>query len=360
VKAKTPGPASAKAAPAAQVEDYSSPIARAKLLRQRSVTLGIRPMRERWRYIFVGDKPYRVWSKESTPATAMFLDGVNYDYFSALADMFERELDCEHAWAIRLALRTTYGQALEAFFALLFAVLQAPLDPAAWLLLYRAEDIVGLLQRFEGGADLPSFILLPEPRTWESVVRLFYPLDLGEIDAPDLKVTRFAELWKRLSEEMLDPVAAAEYNSLKHGFRARAGGSTFVIDGHLVLDSEHGSWFPLLEKNNRNVFIRVAARTWSPKVLCSTLRLIASSIGNLLTVLRQLNSTQDPPPLELSIPTEEDFSASEPGAADLSSFALGAQWIPGGTKPSPVDRQMALQWYRRFASPLVARARTAT
>jgi hypothetical protein len=181
-------------------------------------------MRQGWRIIFVNDRPYRVWHTISVMPTSEFLQGVSYDYFSLLADMYEEQLAQENAWAAKLALRTTYGQALEAFFAVLFATLQAPFDPAAWLLLYRPGDIVKLLKRFESGKELPSCIQLPEPRSWNAMARLFHPLELQDVDSPDQVISDFSVLWQELSAEMQDPIGSAEYNSLKHGFRAKASG----------------------------------------------------------------------------------------------------------------------------------------
>lgn len=313
-------------------------------------------MSQDWRIIFVGEKPYRVWPKTSSFPNSFFLDGLNHRYFSIIADIFEEALGRDDAWAVRLALRTAYGQALESFFSILFAALQAPLDPIAWLLLYRSEDLVGLLKRFEEGKELPTFVVLPEPRNWKSVAEVFHPI-VGEIEGDGKIVESIGTFWSRLAEEMLDPVGSAEYNSLKHGFRAQASGHLLSIGGIQVIESDYGSRFPMVERNNSNVFVRAAGRTWSPETLCATLRLVSSSIGNLLTVLRQLNSQGLVSPLVLEIPSEVDFAAAEPKLHDFSSFTMGPKWTEGGRRPSPVDKQEALNWYRRFSCPLVVQKR---
>jgi hypothetical protein len=313
-------------------------------------------MSQDWRIIFVGEKPYRVWPGTSSFPNSFFLEGLNHRYFSVLADIFEEALGRDDAWAVRLALRTIYGQALESFFSVLFATLQAPLDPVAWLLLYRSEDLTGLLKRFEEGKELPTFVVLPEPRNWESLAEIFHPV-ADEIEGGDKIVEKLAAFWRRLAEEMLDPVASAEFNSLKHGFRTQASGHHVFIGGVQAIESDYGSRFPMVERKNSNVFVRMAGRTWSPETLCATLRLVSSSIGNLLTVLRQLNSQGLVSPLVLEIPSEEEFSAAEPKLHDFSSFTIGPQWIEGGKKPSPVDKHEALHWYREFSCPLVVRRR---
>jgi hypothetical protein len=140
-------------------------------------------MNPSWRIIFVNQKPYRVWHDNTLP-TSMFLEGLNYEYFSVIADTLEAQLDRENSWAIELAIRIAHGQALEAFFALLFATLQAPFDPAAWLLLYNPGDITALLGRFEAQRpELDRLRSAMEPRRqWSPGHSATHPpIDLEEI-----------------------------------------------------------------------------------------------------------------------------------------------------------------------------------
>ena len=110
-------------------------------------------MRSRHRFIFVGSEPYRVWPDHNLVPASLFLEGINHRYFESMANLFQGALKSDTSWAAQMALRTTYGQASEALFALLFSLLQAPYDAAAWLLLYQPGDIAKLIDRFERGEE---------------------------------------------------------------------------------------------------------------------------------------------------------------------------------------------------------------
>lgn len=286
--------------------------------------------------------------------TSMFLDALSPDYFSILSDLYANSLDRDDSWAVRLALRTTYGQAVEAFFALLFATLQAPLDPVAWLLLYKPGDIPSLLRRFESGEDLPSLIVLPEPCSWEKLVSTLTPFSSHNVETAQQTAADLAAFWRRLTIEVLDPVASAEYNSFKHGFRARSASPVLHLGNISVLDGENGAWFPMVAKNNGNAIIRIGTRVWSTDMLCGALHLISMSIGNIVEVLKHPGGLPSGE-FTLRIPSEDEFAAAEPGPGDLTSFSIGPSWIDGGEQPTPVDREEALEWYRTFARPLVVR-----
>jgi len=103
------------------------------------------------RLIFVGEQPFRIW-RSDVPGPQFFLAGFDPSYFEKMADLLEKSSEGEDAWPVHLTLRNIYGQAIEAFFALLFSMLQAPWDTAARLLLYKPSDIRFLLGRFEAEA----------------------------------------------------------------------------------------------------------------------------------------------------------------------------------------------------------------
>src|SRR3954462_13843791 len=106
--------------------------------------------------IFVSDRHYRVWIEASHFKTRDLISGFDPFYFSQLADLLRTGLNGDSTERATLGIRTIYGLAVEAFFALLFATLQAPHAPAAWLLLYEPRDLRTLIHRFEKGEDLPS------------------------------------------------------------------------------------------------------------------------------------------------------------------------------------------------------------
>src|SRR5215813_11903501 len=102
-----------------------------------------------YKLIFVNRRPFRVWPRASTYRDQDLILGLQPDLHLRLAkDLADSLGDEDNSHAV-LGLRLLYGLSLEAFFALLFAVLQAPEAPSAWLLLYRSEDLEELIERFQ-------------------------------------------------------------------------------------------------------------------------------------------------------------------------------------------------------------------
>jgi len=75
----------------------------------------------------------------------VLLRSLDADYFTFQGRQFARSLETEDAQRAAVALRSAYSHALETFFALLFAAIQAPDCVPAWLALYQPAELVALV-----------------------------------------------------------------------------------------------------------------------------------------------------------------------------------------------------------------------
>src|SRR3989442_10726786 len=127
-----------------------------------------------------------------------------------------------------MALRSAYHHGLETLFTLICAGLQAPGCVAAWILLSRSSDLRSLVAAIQGGhARILNHLELSEV-SWSG---LSERINLASYEDPERgKETKrlFAELWGRLASDLLNDEHIAEYNSIKHGYRTRAGGLTVM------------------------------------------------------------------------------------------------------------------------------------
>lgn len=297
-----------------------------------------------WHLIFVNDTPYRVWSEVSTFRNDDFIRGFDPTYHLNLARLLEPGL-VENGDQASLGIRTIHGLASEAFFAFLFALLQAPYAPAAWFRLYNPRDLDKLLGRLEKGEVLPSRLELTGA-TWHDVATALIPMDESDSPGALSVVRRFGEFWERLASDFRSSPAKEELNSLKHGLRARPASPYLTIGGHHVPSAEHGSSFPVLNRQGSDVLLSMGCRSWSARSLLAQLELISASLVNLLALLKLLHGMAED--LELQIPGEEVFEAAKPPESQiLSALTLTTRW-PENMRPQVIDKAKALAVYQRL------------
>lgn len=177
--------------------------------------------------IAVGARSMCVWDQELTRHNLEFCSSFEAGWFlDAVANHLRDVEDLEAvSQSAALAVRQTYHQALEAFFALLFAFFQAPHCIPAWLDLYEFSIIRDLIRAVNTRMPILNAWRMPRP-TWTDLAalttRLGWPDDQNTAD-------RYGLLWQRLASEYLDDQRAAEHAALKHGFRARASGGAIKI-----------------------------------------------------------------------------------------------------------------------------------
>lgn len=89
----------------------------------------------------IDTRPLCVWDTEIEAINLRFIRGIDPNYFQYVAESSFAALEGENAKYAALTLRTAYSHALETFFALLCAALQAPDCVVGWILQYRNTEL---------------------------------------------------------------------------------------------------------------------------------------------------------------------------------------------------------------------------
>lgn len=250
-----------------------------------------------WRALMVDEKPYSMWGYDLTAQNDTFLVGLDPAFFNHLVEAQVPLLSGSNKQHAAMAIRTAYAHALETFFALACAAVQAPDCPLGWILRYQPGDVPRVVRKIHEGIPLPARLALTDRwRGLSQQIHLFQHADPTE----DKRIKDFfAETWALLAHDYLDRVASDEYNSMKHGLRVKAGGFSFRMGNEeapiLESASEFGSKFFYLESlgtGRTNFYALDGARNWSPGSLAVRTELICLSIANVVSFLKTKNNTQ--------------------------------------------------------------------
>ncbi|MGQ0552996.1 MAG: hypothetical protein ACT4PU_07225 [Planctomycetota bacterium] len=270
----------------------------------------------------VGDRPQCFWEIAGRQENLRFLEGIDPGYFEYIAESLAADLEGEHSRRAALAMRSAYSHALEAFFALICAALQAPHCVAAWLMKYRQPDLLDVVGRIQEGhvGDVITQVPLAE-LSWEGVSRVVHAaLSHQDKELEGRVKDGFGHLWGMLAADFLNEEVAGEYNSIKHGFRARSGGFSLAFGlekspGVLAPDakmelfgaSRYGSTYPVARpvgEDKANFTMRSVSRNWIPMGQAVALQLIEMSIANVVSALRIWNSV---PPIDVKFSWPRDL-----------------------------------------------------
>ncbi len=262
----------------------------------------------------VADTPYCVWGWDIVNRNLRFLDGVDADYFIYIAETHLGHLEGERAQRASVALRAAYHLSLETFFSLIGAALQAPDCVTGWVLKAQTgqvKDVAEALRRQR----------MPFPTKWKMDSPIFGFAEIAKAvlqcaawaqGEDDKTVGHFAILWNRLADDFLDENMRAEYNSIKHGFRARPGGFSLRFgrereygvrppddEMKLMGASVFGTSFygaeavdgALKSGKDPHFMLRHHSLNWNPRVTADRMVLTAMSIKNLLSFLAVANGS---------------------------------------------------------------------
>lgn len=268
-----------------------------------------------YRCFVVGDKPLCLWDGNIRQRNTDFLESLDPGYFEYMVGVHQQAINGannptdKEAQFAAMALRTTYSQALETLFALIFTALQAPHCPPAWFNEYTNQQLRTLIDQVNQrkpilsvwGIDIPS---------WSSIVEiLFKPLNLDDKEQESALKAGFAKAWEYFALDFLDNGHTQEYNSIKHGLRARSGGFKVKIgipdkpgtippeDKMVFLSrSDFGSSYLVSEKSGfpkHHLRLKGALRNWSPENIALGIELAAISIENVQSTLKFINNEID-------------------------------------------------------------------
>lgn len=250
-----------------------------------------------------------MWGVDLSDQIVKFVDGIDPEYFMRITEIHSKALESEHRTAAAIAIRITYGQCLEAFFALLCSALQAPRCPLGWMLKYENRDLKALIGKLVDGE---SFYTADDVElTWKGISRYIHRLEhLDDQEEAAQIIDFFADFWARCAYDFTDDRYAIEYNNLKHGLRVRTGGLGVWIsapidntqDGHPapkpIIDSqsEFGSQFYRrkdLENERTNFGAVQVSVAWDPKAMATRIESLAVSINNVLGFLKMKVGSKD-------------------------------------------------------------------
>lgn len=248
-----------------------------------------------WSSFAVDATPRAMWGVELREQNLAFLEGIDPTFFTYAAEAHLAALEGPSRQHAAMAIRVVYGQAVETLFALLGAAVQAPNCPLGWILSYSGPQLYSVVRKLHGEASQgPFYAREGSPGGWHSLSRKIHRFTHPDPNEDERIKTLFADTWARLAHEFLDPLTGEEYNSIKHGFRARAGGSSLTIGpnapGGPILDSrsEFGSrFFHAVKLGDKvNFYAQDAMRNWTPIGLAVRIELIAVSIRNVISYLQ--------------------------------------------------------------------------
>jgi hypothetical protein len=254
------------------------------------------------------DTPFCVWDWELHGLETQFLAGIDPGYFAYMAQTHKAQLEGEEAQRSALALRMTYSHAQETLMSLLCALVQAPDCVIGWLHKYKNQDLEKVVEKLHHRHPVLTKLNLPA-LSWDSLSDLVHRSLSLEDKEKEARIKRgFGTFWSRIASEFLDEGGRQEYNSIKHGLRARSGGFQLKIGLETtpgtacpadqmksIGGSEFGTTYYIPESidgvEKCNIKIISSSRNWHPEQLAARIWLMSLSMGNILSFFNILNGS---------------------------------------------------------------------
>lgn len=258
----------------------------------------------------VCDRLYCFWDCNTKELNRQFLNGVDSEYFSYLADVHSASLASENKLHAAIALHTAYFHGLETLFTLIFAGLHAPSAMPAWILKCKSEDLKVLVTMVKTKQPISNTTIQLEEYSWAYIASFFNGVALIGNERQDSAAKEIAELWKLFSEDFLDNFQIGAYNSFKHGFRVKLGGmkvafapqteSTAMPPPEKFVplgESTFGTTFYIPKKINgapntkldRHFRITENYVNSYPEYMVEALKLISLSVFNVVCCMKRFN-----------------------------------------------------------------------
>jgi hypothetical protein len=287
-----------------------------------------------------------------------YLEGMDFGYFRYVAEANAEALEGENKHRAAVALRVAHHQGLETLFALLGALIQAPHCVVGWMLAYKTHELKDLVEAVSTGRSFPTALKGKQVR-WEEVAMVVHGQLPYEQEKTKWIQDGFGKMWRRFAGEFLDEAGAQEYNSIKHGMRARPGGFTMsfrkeeslgVVAPGAVSKSLGGSVFGTSfyyrEKLTIDKFSfrpRSKSLNWDPQNLINSLVLISMSIQNIIGVLR-INNGVAPEKCQFTTPDRES-AFLEPWRISFGVTSSGFDLVYDEKELVKLDRRLILGAY---------------
>jgi hypothetical protein len=266
----------------------------------------------------VHDEPWCVWEWDLSQRNLEFIEDLAPDYFEHLAGIHFQAAEGEQGLLAAVAIRLGYGQALEAFFALIFAALQAPDCVAGWLNRYKIQQLRSLVDAVSARVPILTKVNLPTS-SWDAVANTLLSFKLPDEQRDGEVKKAISRLWSRFAHDFADAQQSQEYNAIKHGLRVRPGGFTLrsgreetlgvsppTEQMETVAASRFGCSMLLPEPvgaEKHHFRLRRTSRNWDVENLTHGLVLLSESMKNVLSFLRIANGV-DPTTVPFSWPQD--------------------------------------------------------
>jgi hypothetical protein len=296
----------------------------------------------------VNETPYCFWDLDVHGKNLEFISKIDPKYFEHVADLHGASLGDDQKQYAAAALRIAYSHGLETLFSLLCAIVQAPDCVIGWFLKYQNRELYDLVKKIDEGRIIYSKLRCHRV-TWEVIAELVFTyLRTGEAEKDKSICDNFARLWRRFASDFLNTNHDFEYNSIKHGLRAKMGGFYLAIGAEdkpgvpappdrmrIMGSSEFGSSFfvPQRLHDGRNFTVSHQSLNWNPENFIYALRLISLSINNVIGFLRVLHGVPATE-IQFSWPTDNE-TYKEPWSRSSSITGMGwnAQITEQAIKP---------------------------
>lgn len=252
----------------------------------------------------VGEEPHCIWGGDLIVENREYIENLELDYYEYCAEVLLDQLSTENEKKSALALRGLYFQAMETFFAVLFAALQAPHCVAGWLHYYRRRHVLPIIQKIQVGEPFRSRIPLASV-SWENIAKVINGYEMEDEERKPLLIRRYSESWAFFARRYQDEDLYSEYNGIKHGLRIHSGGFELAIgmnapDGTpappekmLSLGgSPFGTRYGVAENiagDKCNFCIKRKSINWSARQMVASLRILSISLYNVISFLKVAN-----------------------------------------------------------------------
>lgn len=276
------------------------------------------------RPVIIHERKIAFWDYEISQKNLEFINQIDPAYFDFIAEINLNLINSEETSITQKQyaatnLRTAYSQALEVLFSFLFATLQAPHCVIGWILKYSNDDLQKVVKDFSNEENL-HIGFHNEIKNWNDLSNLVFDfLDTNQKQNEQNKILGFAELWKNFALDFLEEKTKNEYNSIKHGLRLGMQGHQLSVgpienskscktdqNFRKVVDNPYGSSFYTTEKiDNYNFVIHQHFKNWNPENFFSALKLISTSIKNIILFLNK--SKENQMNLQYDFPEDENF-----------------------------------------------------
>jgi hypothetical protein len=254
----------------------------------------------------IDETAYCLWDLDIRQRNLDFINKIDAHYFEYIANLHGESLEGDEKQYAAAALRIAYSHGLESLFSLLCACVQAPDCVVGWLLNYQNKELYEVVRKISEWRPRQIYSKLRNRSVnWDAVADLIFMHVKTGGDEKDKRIRdNFARLWGRFASDFLNENYKYEYNSIKHGLRARMGGFYLAIGAEDVpgvpappekmrtmVNSEFGSSFfvPVRLHDRRNFTIQHQSLNWDPQNLVYALLLISMSINNVVGFLKVLH-----------------------------------------------------------------------